>query len=488
VREDDHGALHPPGAGADRRRDPVPARRREHGPPGNPAEATPPAPAPRDADDLPGSVLVPEPQEDAARDRRRAAPGPRRGGPQGAGGPRRGPAPDGGAPAGVPSPLPARVQRRPAAADRHRPRARAEPEPRGRRRARLRARRLGAGADPEPDARPPGRAGAHLPVRRPRPLGGQARQRPGGGDVCRPDRRGRRDGAAVPRPAPSVHRGAPVGGAEAGSPPPLAAHRPGGRCRRPRQPPAGLLLPPPLPLRDTRLPGRGPATRRDRARPLGGLSPGAGAHAARRRRLSARHAPRAGGPGAGREGAGGRAAGASGPGGRLVAPRPRVVLRCPVPADAAALLGLVRASRGLHRPWVYPAATPAGIAGWIAGAAAAGRRSFLVCRRGDGGIVGVVNVSEIVRGHFRSAYLGYYAFAPHAGQGYMTEGLGLVLREAFTRLRLHRVEANIQPGNRRSLALVRRLGFRREGFSPRYLEVGGRWRDHERWALLREEW
>ena len=159
-----------------------------------------------------------------------------------------------------------------------------------------------------------------------------------------------------------------------------------------------------------------------------------------------------------------------------------------MPADAAALLGLVRASRGLHRPWVYPAATPAGIAGWIAGAAAAGRRSFLVCRRGDGGIVGVVNVSEIVRGHFRSAYLGYYAFAPHAGQGYMTEGLGLVLREAFTRLRLHRVEANIQPGNRRSLALVRRLGFRREGFSPRYLEVGGRWRDHERWALLREEW
>jgi ribosomal-protein-alanine N-acetyltransferase len=116
------------------------------------------------------------------------------------------------------------------------------------------------------------------------------------------------------------------------------------------------------------------------------------------------------------------------------------------------------------------------------------RRRLLVCSRVDGAIVGVINVSEIVRSAFQSAYLGYYAFRPHAGQGYMTEGLALVLRHAFGTLGLHRLEANIQPGNRASRTLVRRLGFRQEGFSPRYLKVGGRWRDHERWALVREMW
>jgi [ribosomal protein S5]-alanine N-acetyltransferase len=127
------------------------------------------------------------------------------------------------------------------------------------------------------------------------------------------------------------------------------------------------------------------------------------------------------------------------------------------------------------------------VARWIA-ATGPRRHRLLVCRRVDGTIVGVINLNEIVRATFQSAYLGYYAFYPHAGRGYMTEGLALVLRHAFRRLGLHRLEANLQPENRASRALVRRLGFRKEGFSPRYLKIGGRWRDHERWAIVREAW
>lgn len=166
----------------------------------------------------------------------------------------------------------------------------------------------------------------------------------------------------------------------------------------------------------------------------------------------------------------------------------RVFLRHPLLDDAQAFLALVRASRRLHRPWAYPPADAAAFGSWVAGAASARSLGCLVCLRETGEIAGAVNLSEIVRGVFLSAYLSYYGSAAHAGQGLLREGVALLLRHAFRELGLHRVEANVQPGNERSLALVRALGFRMEGFSPRYLKIGGRWRDHERWALLVDDW
>jgi ribosomal-protein-alanine N-acetyltransferase len=170
-----------------------------------------------------------------------------------------------------------------------------------------------------------------------------------------------------------------------------------------------------------------------------------------------------------------------------MAPRSRVVLSHPGPADEAEFLAAMAASRALHRPWLYPPDTPDAYRAYLA---SLGERKvgYLGRRRTDGALVGWSNVSEIVRGALQGAYLSYGGVAEHAGQGYVTELVRLVLRDAFTRLQLHRLEANIQPGNAPSLALAARCGFQREGFSPRYLKIGGRWRDHERWALRRETW
>lgn len=170
-----------------------------------------------------------------------------------------------------------------------------------------------------------------------------------------------------------------------------------------------------------------------------------------------------------------------------MAARARVRIEPPSLDRERDFLAAVARSRRLLRPWVYPPSTGNGYRAWIQRLSGPTHRGFLVVRRGSSDLVGVINVSEIVRGSFGSAYLGYYAFLPHAGQGYMTEGLRLVLREAFGAIGLHRVEANIQPDNLPSRRLARRLGFRREGYSPCYLRVGGRWRDHERWALLADE-
>jgi ribosomal-protein-alanine N-acetyltransferase len=66
----------------------------------------------------------------------------------------------------------------------------------------------------------------------------------------------------------------------------------------------------------------------------------------------------------------------------------------------------------------------------------------------------------------------------------MTEGVRQVVRHAFKELGLHRLEANMQPKNHASIALARACGFSHEGYSPQYLKSRGRWRDHERWAIV----
>jgi [ribosomal protein S5]-alanine N-acetyltransferase len=165
-----------------------------------------------------------------------------------------------------------------------------------------------------------------------------------------------------------------------------------------------------------------------------------------------------------------------------------VALSPPSPADAGEFIEAVVASHSLHYPWLDAPDSPARFTLYLERARSEDQLAFLLRHQACGQLIGFVNVNSIVRGGFQSGYLGYGAFASHAGRGLMTEGLRAVVSVAFADHGLHRLEANIQPANARSIALVRRLGFQKEGFSPRYLRIDGDWRDHERWALLADDW
>jgi ribosomal-protein-alanine N-acetyltransferase len=166
----------------------------------------------------------------------------------------------------------------------------------------------------------------------------------------------------------------------------------------------------------------------------------------------------------------------------------RIFLRQPERSDQAELLKLNRESRSLHRGLVTPPVQAGPFQQYLDRCAKDDCVCLLACRNEDQAIVGTMNLSQIFHGGFRSAYLGYYVGARYANRGYMTEALQMTLKYAFEDLKLHRLEANIQPQNIASIALVRRAGFVKEGFSRRYLKIGGRWRDHERWAILAEDW
>ena len=166
----------------------------------------------------------------------------------------------------------------------------------------------------------------------------------------------------------------------------------------------------------------------------------------------------------------------------------RVAIRRPMLADCDEFIALINASRALHDPWVDLPNTRERFEAFIAARRARiTDDAFVICDLATGAIAGDININCIVRGRFHSAYLGYAIGAPFARQGYMTEGLRLVIRYAFTEMKLHRLEANIQPDNVPSLALARKCGFKKEGFSPRYLHINGEWRDHERWAILADD-
>lgn len=173
---------------------------------------------------------------------------------------------------------------------------------------------------------------------------------------------------------------------------------------------------------------------------------------------------------------------------------PRVFLRMPTARDRAEFLAVRRASRGFLERWEprgpggRPSFGPSAIDRFLKQARSAGNRKFLVCLREDGSIIGQISLNGIVRLSVQSCFMGYWIAKPHARKGLMTEAVTLALRHAFRTLKLHRVEATLMPVNAASRALAKKCGFRFEGVAKRYLQINGRWEDHERWAITVEEW
>ena len=165
----------------------------------------------------------------------------------------------------------------------------------------------------------------------------------------------------------------------------------------------------------------------------------------------------------------------------------RTCIQTPQAGDEETFLAAMRDSVGLHSPWVSAPKDHAAWQRYMKRLERENEAGFLVKRIHDGALCGVVNLNVITYEALCSAYVSYFGVVDKAEKGYMKEGLSQVIHHAFEQLGLHRLEANIQPGNLASIALAQSTGFQYEGFSPRYLKISGEWCDHERWAVLADD-
>lgn len=169
-------------------------------------------------------------------------------------------------------------------------------------------------------------------------------------------------------------------------------------------------------------------------------------------------------------------------------PNSRVAIRPLQLEDGPALTALAVESREVHHPWIHPPRNADEFAELVERMRQPASRGWTVVDLSSGAPIGFIGLSQIFMGAFGSAYSSYWIGKGHEGQGKMTEAMRLMLHVAFREIGLHRIEANVQPGNLASIALVRGLGFVKEGYSENYLKILGEWKDHERWAIRGEIW
>jgi [ribosomal protein S5]-alanine N-acetyltransferase len=180
----------------------------------------------------------------------------------------------------------------------------------------------------------------------------------------------------------------------------------------------------------------------------------------------------------------------------------RLVLRGTDEAFAACLAAYLQRNRAHLDPWSPPAQdsffTEAGQRERLRKTLEAEQRGtdcawWLFARHEPERMIGTARLSQMSRGPFCNAMLGYGIDAACEGQGLMQEALQAVINDAFSGdflggVPLHRIQANARTENLRSLALLQRLGFEREGLARQYLFIDGAWRDHVMCALRNPAW
>lgn len=173
-----------------------------------------------------------------------------------------------------------------------------------------------------------------------------------------------------------------------------------------------------------------------------------------------------------------------------------IYLRTPDKRDCDQWLELRRQSAEFLKPWepVWPDddLTPRGYQRRLAQYRKDARdgRSlpyFIFATQSDQ-LLGGINLSNIRRGVCQSGSVGYWMGQKHAGKGLMYEAMAMLLPHLFGHNALHRVEAACLPHNRRSIALLQRLGFQHEGLARQYLCINGRWEDHLLFAALKSDY
>ena len=112
---------------------------------------------------------------------------------------------------------------------------------------------------------------------------------------------------------------------------------------------------------------------------------------------------------------------------------------------------------------------------------------LILVGREDGMLLGGLTVGYIRRGAAQCCMIGYWMGERHAGKGHMFAALKLVIPYIFSSLQLHRIEAACIPDNTRSIRLLEKAGFQREGYLREYLKINGEWRDHVIYSLLQAD-